>query len=115
MGSNNNLINAANAPSSAAAVAAPAMLSAGFIRAIQAGTYNNDPRFAMPVLQLLSLKKSAGGTAAQPDRWRLTVSDGDFFSVAMLATQLNALADQLNKGALIRLTHFVCNDINGKK
>ena len=46
-----------------------------------------------PTLQLLDLKKIAGKSGAD-DRYRLVISDAQHYMQAMLATQLNGLAEQ---------------------
>ncbi|KAG8827827.1 Replication factor A protein 1 [Serendipita sp. 399] len=57
-----------------------------------------------PTLQLLSVKKIAGG-AGLPDRYRAIISDGDLFMQAMLATTINHLVEDgtLRKHAVFRL------------
>ena len=54
--------------------------------------YNNDTS-GKHTLQLLDIKKiNASGPGAM-DRYRLVISDGQFYMQAMLATQLNSLVE----------------------
>lgn len=61
-------------------------LTAGFIASVFDGTYETNPNFKAPVVQVNSVKKTAStqpnqSAAGATDRYRLVVSDGEHWSV----------------------------------
>jgi replication factor A1 len=75
---------------------------------------NNDTSIS-PRLQVLDVKKIV--TGQQGERYRLVLSDGQFYIQGMLSTQCSALVsnNQLKKWCIIHLKEFVCNQISGRK
>ncbi|EJU02510.1 hypothetical protein DACRYDRAFT_78925 [Dacryopinax primogenitus] len=75
-----------------------------------------------PVLQILSVKQVNTGPAGPP-RMRVIISDGQHFTQAMLATQLNHLTDrpeedtpaELDKNSVIKLEKFASNSVQNKR
>ncbi|XP_071730502.1 replication protein A 70 kDa DNA-binding subunit C-like [Rutidosis leptorrhynchoides] len=72
-----------------------------------------------PVLQVIdvrTLQTQSGGGGEGTERYRVLLSDGMYYQQGMLATQKNDLArfNQLQKGSIIRLTEFVCNQIRDR-
>ncbi|KND02596.1 replication factor-a protein 1 (rpa1) [Spizellomyces punctatus DAOM BR117] len=59
------------------------------------------------VLQVLQIKKT------NLDKYRLLLSDGDHYMTAMLNTQFNdkVTSGEMRKGAIVRLTRYLCNDV----
>ncbi|KAI0032815.1 replication factor-a protein [Vararia minispora EC-137] len=71
---------------------------------------------ANPTLQLLSIKKvPSDGT--RPDRYRIIISDGIHFCQAMLATQLNYLAEKqvITKHSIVTLENVTGSPVSGKR
>lgn len=71
-----------------------------------------------PVVQVLSIKKvgqTTGTGAAAQDRYRVIVSDGEYFLQAMLATQINAQVEsgELAKNSVVKVERFTCNPVGG--
>ncbi|KAJ3119042.1 Replication factor A protein 1 [Phlyctochytrium bullatum] len=89
-------------------------LSQGFIRVVQESE-DNHIDFPDPVVQVLNIKKveSPGAT----DRYRVILSDGEFFAQAMLSTQMNSLVEResILRHSVIVLRHYICNVVNNKK
>ncbi|KZT62474.1 replication factor-a protein [Calocera cornea HHB12733] len=74
-----------------------------------------------PTLQILSVKQVNTGPTGPP-RMRVIISDGDYFTQAMLATQLNHLTEkpegglaELDKNTVIRLEKFASNSVQNKR
>ncbi|ORY31367.1 hypothetical protein BCR39DRAFT_90121 [Naematelia encephala] len=90
-------------------------LSAGFCELVFQST--DTPENVQPVLQVLSVKKINAPAASGTDRYRIILSDGEYFIQSMLATQLNNFVDDgsLAKNAVIKLTSFVTNAVQGRK
>eukprot|EP01084_Bolivina_argentea_P263161 445303_1 len=86
------------------------MLTSGSIQRM----VNNDTTLK-PHLQVLDVKKIVTGQSGE--RFRLVLSDGQFYIQGMLATQCTSLVNnqQLKKYTIIHLKEFVCNQISGKK
>lgn len=72
-----------------------------------------------PTVQFLSFKKVAPttGGAANLDRYRIIISDGEHFLQAMLATQLNHLVDEerIKKHSVAVIEKFSCNLVQDKR
>ncbi|KAJ3214341.1 Replication factor A protein 1 [Dinochytrium kinnereticum] len=93
-------------------------LTRGFVRAtMESSTSNVD--FLNPVVQVLNIKKygpqESKGT--EPERYRIIISDGEFFTQAMLSTQLNHLVteERIVKHSVVVLNHFICNIVGPKR
>lgn len=71
-----------------------------------------------PTVQILSIKK-VGPTSgpAATDRYRIIVSDGEFFLQAMMATQLNRFVEEghVGKNTVVVIEKFTCNYVQEKK
>lgn len=84
------------------------------------GEENEEVTNSRPTVQILSIKK-VGQTQGQNslDRYRVIVSDGEFFLQAMLATQINSLIEngQLVKNSIVIIDKCTCNPVGdgGKK
>ncbi len=73
---------------------------------------------SQPTVQILSIKKV--GTTTGPnalDRYRIIVSDGEFFLQAMLATQLNKLVEEgtVGKNTVVVINKFTSNYVQEKR
>lgn len=70
--------------------------------------YNNNTS-GNPIVQVLDVKKLPGPNV----RYRLVISDGEYYQQAMLATQNNHLVDngKLNAFCIIQLNEFICNSV----
>ncbi|KAI0345302.1 replication factor-A protein 1 [Trametopsis cervina] len=94
-------------------------LTAGICERLQ--NMNNDEEEALsqslPTLQVLSIKKVGAPSATTADRYRVIVSDGEFFLQAMLATQLNKLVEDgdVGKNTIIVIDKFTCNFVQDKR
>lgn len=67
-----------------------------------------------PMLQVTDVRIVRTQTGGEnKDRYRLMLSDGMYCQQGMLATQLNDLvvSQQLQKGSVVQLMDFVCNNI----
>ncbi|RSH89319.1 Replication factor A protein 1 [Saitozyma podzolica] len=75
------------------------------------------PEGEQPVLQILNVKKINAPGASGADRYRIILSDGQYFIQSMLATQLNDKVEnkELDKHVVVKLTHFVLNAVQGRK
>lgn len=71
---------------------------------------------AHPTVQILSIKK-VGQSGNTVDRYRVIVSDGEYFLQAMLATQVNKLVEDgtLMKNSVVVIDKFTCNYVQEKK
>ncbi|KIP12317.1 hypothetical protein PHLGIDRAFT_124212 [Phlebiopsis gigantea 11061_1 CR5-6] len=83
------------------------------------GEENDQATNSHPTMQILSIKK-VGQTTGQnaTDRYRVIVSDGEYFLQAMLATQINALIESgdLTKNSIVVVDKCTCNPVaDGKK
>ncbi|KAI5476412.1 replication factor A1 [Pseudohyphozyma bogoriensis] len=93
-------------------------LSKGSVAALFAKqTAEDNPILHEPVLQVLSLKKiSSQGSG---DRYRLLLSDGEYFTQGMLATTLNHLiaseTPSIDKNTVIRLTSYASNMVQNRQ
>ena len=78
-----------------------------------------DPVFAsQPILQFLIVKKlNSHATNSSLDRYRVIASDGEHFMQAMLATQLNYMAqnESIGKFTVARLDKFTCNNLQNHR
>ena len=93
-------------------------LSKGVLKKIVEGSPDEDLWQTPHILQLLSVRQVAGPREGQGVvRYRLIVSDGEYYTQAMLATQLNELVEnhQLDKNAILRVDRVSCNDFNSKR
>lgn len=73
---------------------------------------------AHPTVQILSIKKvGQSGTGNTVDRYRVIVSDGQYFLQAMLATQVNKMVEDgtLTKNSVVVIDKFTCNYVQEKK
>lgn len=70
-----------------------------------------------PKLQVLSIKKVGASTGTSADRYRVIVSDGQYFLQAMLATQLNQLVENetVTKNSIVVIDKFTCNFVQDKR
>ena len=67
-----------------------------------------------PTIQVVAVKRINN---KDQDRFRLAITDGEWFQHAMLATQLNHLveSDSLLKHSICILKKYVCNSIQGRQ
>lgn len=83
---------------------------------------------SVPVCQILSLKKlqTTNASANVSERYRVVLSDGEFYTqgmltasylAAMLATQLKPLVENgsLEKNVVVRITQFTSNTVQNRK
>lgn len=73
-----------------------------------------------PVVQLLSVKSVTANPQAgngPAERFRLILSDGEFYVQAMLATQINSLVhnEEIVKHSIIQLEQFTSSSVKGKR
>lgn len=69
-----------------------------------------------PLLQVQEIKQ-VSTPQSQTERYRMVLSDGDHYSQAMLATQMNEAVREgkLTKGSVVQLNEFICNTIQGRR
>ncbi|KAI8834863.1 hypothetical protein BC829DRAFT_406884 [Chytridium lagenaria] len=93
-------------------------LTSGFVRATMESTTSSED-FLNPVVQLLNIKKytQADSSGSESERYRVILSDGEFFIQAMLSTQLNVLVteEKIARHSLVALNHFICNVVGNKR
>ena len=96
----------------------PVQLTAGICELIRDTEDFDKLADSAPTVQILSIKK-VGQTqgAQQMDRYRVIVSDGEYFLQAMLATQINVLVEngQLIKNSIINVEKMTCNPVSEGK
>ncbi|KAK3037620.1 hypothetical protein RJ639_030397 [Escallonia herrerae] len=71
-----------------------------------------------PVLQVVDLRVvNTQNQSSGTERYRIMLSDGIYLQQGMLATQQNDLvrSERLQKGSIVQLTQFVCNDIQNRR
>lgn len=85
-------------------------LTAGAITKILNGEVSSEIDL-MPVLQVTELKM------IQSNRYKFLLSDGIHLQAGMLNTTLNSLVIQgsIQLGSIVRLTHYVCSLIQGRR
>ena len=89
------------------------ILTRGFVSQIwQIGDFKSQ-FFHAPAVQILDIKKIV--TSSRQERYRLILSDGEYYIQAMLATESSYMVVNkiLTKYSLIRLNQFSCRTING--
>ena len=87
-------------------------LTKGAIRAIET---SSDEK---PVVQVIAVKQiQTKNKQNNQERYRLVISDGEFYQQAMLAVQQNHLitSGELAVHGVIRLLEHMCNPIQGRK
>lgn len=85
-------------------------------RAIFNDTDKAEKMFPVPVLQVLQVKQmQPSGTTGE--RWRLVVSDGQYYVQTMLATKANHVIHEgkLQRGCVVRVKQYQPNNLKGKK
>ena len=87
------------------------LLTSGSVQRIHDGYNNNDFN---PTVQFVDVKMII--TNNNEERCRLVISDGKYYIQGMLATHLNYMVEneQIKKYDIVELSHFVCNNINGR-
>ncbi|KAI1179224.1 replication factor-A protein [Nemania sp. FL0916] len=101
-------------------VQAQQSITQGALDAIFNDPANADQRYPVPVLQCLQIKplaaQQAPGGPAQPERYRVVLSDIGNYVQCMLATQANhVITDgQLARGCIVRVKSYQANAIKGK-
>ncbi|KAI0076465.1 replication factor-a protein [Panus rudis PR-1116 ss-1] len=93
-------------------------LTAGICKVLASPSMPDDVMNSTPTVQLLSVKKVVTPNNGTPiDRYRIIVSDGDYFFQAMLATQLNPLVeeDKIGKNSIVRIDKFTCNLVQDRR
>jgi replication factor A1 len=96
-------------------------LSAGICPRLHASEPGDNELFgAGHTLQFLSIKQvKPNSTTANPsiDRYRLIISDGEYFLQAMLATQLNSLVheEKIGRNTVAVVEKLTCNYVQGKR
>lgn len=87
----------------------PVNLTRNAIEKIHGGDVNSKP-----LLQVIDIKVIGN---AQPERYRICISDGVSTQQALLASQLNELVktERVRKGSVVQLIDYMCNDIQGRK
>ncbi|KAG9056580.1 Replication factor A protein 1 [Serendipita sp. 407] len=91
-------------------------LSKGFCERANQVNSSDELGGVEPTLQLLSVKKIAGGNGL-PDRHRAIISDGEQFLQSMLATSLNSMVEDgtLRKNAVFKLTKWESQNLKGQR
>uniref|UniRef100_A0A2N9HL65 Replication factor-A protein 1 N-terminal domain-containing protein n=1 Tax=Fagus sylvatica TaxID=28930 RepID=A0A2N9HL65_FAGSY len=90
-------------------------LTEGAIMKMCRGELKAEDEGLKPVLQVIEVMQVIT-KAQQPsstERFRVVLSDGTHQQQGMLATQKNHFVKEgkLQKGSIVRLTHFVCNEV----
>ncbi len=67
---------------------------------------------AGPIVQIVEVRK-----LQKTDRYRVVLSDGDFFCQGMFANQLNGMLndDEVARKSVVKLNNWVINPIQGKE
>lgn len=92
-------------------------LTKGSIAQIVNMQSSNENKSFQPIVQILSLKNVGPGTNKEgADRFRVVLSDGDYFVQGMLATQLKPFVDsgELQQNSIVRVPDFINNSIQGR-
>ncbi|KAK4705716.1 replication factor A1, partial [Phenoliferia sp. Uapishka_3] len=93
-------------------------LSTGAVSALTHADEDN-PIASEPVIQILSVKKVVSASVTAPDRYRLVISDGEYFMQAMLSTQLNELVScdppQIDKNTVLKLLTYATNIVGNRR
>jgi replication factor A1 len=91
-------------------------LTAGFCLRANRSDIPDDLRGVNPVLQILSIKKIAGGGSV-PDRHRVIISDGGQFMQAMLSTAVNEHIDDnsLRRNVIVKCTKWEPQTFKGQR
>lgn len=93
------------------------LITPNVLREIYVSETQPVPGMALPVLQVLAVKKITSSIGNAVERWRVVLSDGTVFIQSMLATQLNHMVsnNEIVKGGLIKLTSYTMNKMKDKK
>ena len=93
------------------------LITPNVLREIYVSETQPVPGMALPVLQVLAVKKITSSIGNAVERWRVVLSDGTVFIQSMLATQLNHMVsnNEILKGGLIKLTSYTMNKMKDKK
>ncbi|CAJ2502861.1 Uu.00g102550.m01.CDS01 [Anthostomella pinea] len=99
--------------------AAQQAVTQGALDAIFHDSDNVEHNFPVPVLQCLQIKPLAaqqGPGGAQPERYRVVLSDIRNYVQCMLATQANHVIheDKLVRGCIVRIKSYQANAVKGK-
>ncbi|KAI0406417.1 replication factor-A protein [Xylaria palmicola] len=100
--------------------AAQQAITQGALSAVFNDPENAERRFPVPVLQCLQIKPLAAhpapGVPAQPERYRVVLSDISNYVQCMLATQTNHVIhdNQLVRGSIVRVKSYQANAVKGK-
>jgi replication factor A1 len=88
------------------------MLTAGIIQKTFDDTV---PDKTEPIVQILEIKRL--GTNAAMERYRICISDGEYFQQGMLATQLNHFVsdETIKENSVIKLTEFLTTAVANRK
>ncbi|TDL24921.1 replication factor-A protein 1 [Rickenella mellea] len=92
-------------------------LTSGIIsRLIHAQGGENDLWTSGPTLQFISIKK-VPSTSSPVDRYRIIVSDGEKYTQAMLATQLNQMVtdEAIGRHTVARIDKLTCNVVQQRR
>jgi len=71
-----------------------------------------------PVLQVFDLKLVQSQlNSSTTERYRVVLSDGLHYQQGMLALHKNELvhSGRLQKGSIVKLTQFICNDVQNRE
>ncbi|KAI0019352.1 replication factor-A protein [Xylariomycetidae sp. FL0641] len=101
------------------AAAAQQAITQGALGAIFEDRASAERQFPVPVLQCLQIKPLAaaqGPGGAQPERYRVVLSDVRNYVQCMLATQANHVIHdgQLARGCIVRIKQYQENSVKGK-
>lgn len=81
--------------------------------------YSSNPHPSPLLVQIINIKKLTPPQPAPngPDRFRLILSDGEYYCQGMVASQMNHIILQPNaqKHALIYINKYVLNTVQGRK
>ena len=94
-------------------------LTEGAIMKMCRGELKAEDEGVKPILQVIEVMQVVTKAQQQPssssstERYRVVLSDGTHQQQGMLATQKNHFVKdgKLQKGSIVRLTHFVCNEV----
>lgn len=94
-------------------------LTEGFCAKANVVARSEDLEGPIPVIQILSIKKIAGGTSGKvaTDRHRVILSDGLWFMQSMLSTALNEKVDDgtFRRNAVMKLTRWEPQNLHGSR
>merc|ERR1712137_1061977 len=89
------------------------LLSVGVLRGMVDGVSILDA----PIVQVLGIKRIESHTTQQEERYRIVLSDAQFYVQAILSRELNHFVTEntLSTRCFVKLIQFICSEIQGRR